>query len=113
MESMGQVSYEYEAPTGFPDRSDYWLSAVSVMHRLNFAIALVENRIPDMAVHMAKLERRAHAASMDAWEKALGSVLGAANTRLVHAAPTRGSASEQTFQAYLTLLLGSPEFQHK
>ena len=37
---MGQPLYQYQPPTGFPDRSDHWISNGSVVERLNFAIAL-------------------------------------------------------------------------
>jgi uncharacterized protein (DUF1800 family) len=112
MELMGQVSYQCEAPTGFPDRSDYWLSAIGVLHRLRFAISLVDNQIPDMFVDVAKLEARVRGSTANTWERALATISGEANTRLVHIQRDR-SATSTGFARNLTLLLGSPEFQHK
>ena len=48
---MGQPLYQYQPPTGFPDRADQWMSNGSVVERLNFAVALSEGRIPGTTVH--------------------------------------------------------------
>jgi uncharacterized protein (DUF1800 family) len=49
---MGQPLYQYQAPTGFPDRADYWMSDGAIVARLNFAVALTSNRIPDTRVSL-------------------------------------------------------------
>jgi len=43
---MGQPLYQCQPPTGYPDWSGYWMSNGAVLERLNFVVALVENRIP-------------------------------------------------------------------
>lgn len=50
---MGQPLYQYQAPTGFPDRADFWTTDGSLVARLNFAISLVGGRIPDTRVSLA------------------------------------------------------------
>ncbi len=45
---MGQPIYQYVAPTGFPDRADYWLSDGSLIERINFAVNLTSNKLPDV-----------------------------------------------------------------
>ena len=47
---MGQPLYQYQLPTGFPDRADQWMSSGSVVERLNFAVALSSNKIPGTTV---------------------------------------------------------------
>src|SRR5574342_985760 len=47
---MGQPLYQYQPPTGFPDRADYWMSNGSTIERLNFVVALCANRIPGTTV---------------------------------------------------------------
>ena len=37
---MGQPLYQYQAPTGYPDRASQWTSSGSLVERLNFGIAL-------------------------------------------------------------------------
>jgi uncharacterized protein (DUF1800 family) len=49
---MGQPLYQYQAPTGFPDRADHWMSDGALIARLNFAITLTSGRIPDTRVNL-------------------------------------------------------------
>jgi uncharacterized protein (DUF1800 family) len=49
---MGQTLYQYQPPTGFPDRAEQWTSSGSVVERLNFAVALAANRIPGTTVNL-------------------------------------------------------------
>lgn len=49
---MGQPLYQYQPPTGFPDRADHWMSNGSVIERLNFAVALTANWIPGTSVNL-------------------------------------------------------------
>jgi uncharacterized protein (DUF1800 family) len=50
---MGQPLYQFQAPTGFPDRADNWMSDGAIVARLNFAVTLTSNRIPDTRVSLA------------------------------------------------------------
>src|SRR5262249_13823658 len=47
---MGQPLYQCQPPTGYPDRGDHWMSNTAILERLNFVIALTENRIPGTSV---------------------------------------------------------------
>jgi uncharacterized protein (DUF1800 family) len=49
---MGQPLYQYQPPTGFPDRADYWMSDGALIARLNFAVSLGSGRIPDTRVSL-------------------------------------------------------------
>jgi len=42
---MGQKIYYYQAPTGFPDRSTYWINTGSLLSRMNFGLALATTRV--------------------------------------------------------------------
>lgn len=64
LERMGQPLYRYQAPTGFPDRSDFWMSNGLVLERINFAIALTGNRIQGTRVSLAGYNNDARAASL-------------------------------------------------
>ena len=35
---MGQPLYNYQAPTGFPDKAEFWVSSATVLNRVNFAL---------------------------------------------------------------------------
>ncbi len=42
---MGQKLYYYQAPTGFPDQAKYWVNTTSVLNRMNFGLAMANNKI--------------------------------------------------------------------
>ena len=52
---MGQQLYYYQAPTGFPDRGQYWINTGSLLNRMNFGLALAAQRIPGISFNLAAL----------------------------------------------------------
>ncbi|HVF50670.1 MAG TPA: DUF1800 domain-containing protein [Pyrinomonadaceae bacterium] len=60
---MGEPLYLYQAPTGYPDRADAWVNTGALLERLNFALALVGNRIPGTRVDLSRFVGRAANAS--------------------------------------------------
>jgi len=50
---MGQPIYQFVAPTGFPDRADYWLTDGTLIERINFAVNLTSNKLPDTRIQLA------------------------------------------------------------
>jgi uncharacterized protein (DUF1800 family) len=55
MDRMGQKIYYYQAPTGFPDRAQYWINTGALLNRMNFGLALVQQRIPGVKVNLLAL----------------------------------------------------------
>lgn len=43
--NMGQRFYNYQAPTGFPDRASFWINTSSLLSRMNFGIAYASNKL--------------------------------------------------------------------
>jgi uncharacterized protein (DUF1800 family) len=52
---MGQPLYAYQAPTGFPDRAEAWVSTGSLLVRMNFGLHLASGRVAGAAVDLAAL----------------------------------------------------------
>ena len=52
---MGQQMYYYQAPTGFPDRGQYWINTGSLLSRMNFGLALAAQRIPGIRFDLSAL----------------------------------------------------------
>ncbi|WP_342647717.1 DUF1800 domain-containing protein [Mucilaginibacter sp. CSA2-8R] len=52
---MGEKKYYYQAPTGFPDKGQYWINTGSLLNRMNFGLALASSRIPGVKVDLAAL----------------------------------------------------------
>ena len=55
LERMGQPLYAYEAPTGYPDRADFWVNAGSLLNRMNFGLTLASERLRGVSVDLAGL----------------------------------------------------------
>jgi hypothetical protein len=52
---MGQRMYYYQAPTGFPDKGQYWINTGALLNRMNFGLALATQRIPGITFDLAAL----------------------------------------------------------
>lgn len=57
MNRMGQKVYYYQAPTGFPDRGQYWINTGALLNRMNFGLALAQQRIPGVTINLAALNK--------------------------------------------------------
>jgi uncharacterized protein (DUF1800 family) len=63
---MGERMYYYQAPTGFPDRGDYWINTGSLLNRMNFGLALASQRIPGVTFNLASLNNNHEPESAEA-----------------------------------------------
>jgi uncharacterized protein (DUF1800 family) len=52
---MGQKMYYYQAPTGFPDKGQYWINTGALLNRMNFGLALAAQKIPGVKINLAAL----------------------------------------------------------
>lgn len=63
---MGQQMYYYQAPTGFPDRGQYWINTGSLLNRMNFGLALASQRIPGITFNLAAMNNNHEPESAEA-----------------------------------------------
>jgi len=56
LQKMGEPLYAFQAPTGYPDTAEDWVNTGALLERLNFAVALVSNRIPGTKVNLKQFE---------------------------------------------------------
>jgi len=54
---MGQRLYFYAAPTGFPDRGNYWINTGSLLNRMNFGLAFATGKIPGVKLDVLALNQ--------------------------------------------------------
>ena len=52
---MGERMYNYQAPTGFPDRGQYWINTGSLLNRMNFGLAFAGGRIQGISLDLIAL----------------------------------------------------------
>jgi uncharacterized protein (DUF1800 family) len=69
---MGEPLYGYIAPTGYPDTAEDWVNTGALLERMNFAVALASNRIPQTKVNLKKYEA---ASKQEILNKAVGDLL--------------------------------------
>ncbi len=62
---MGQRFYYYQAPTGFPDKSTFWINTGSLLNRMNFGLAFASGKIPGIKVDLPALNQHREPESAD------------------------------------------------
>lgn len=53
---MGEPLYGYQAPTGYPDKAEDWVNTGALLERMNFAVALASNQIPQTRVNLGQFD---------------------------------------------------------
>lgn len=72
---MGQKMYYYQAPTGFPDRGQYWINTGALLNRMNFGLALASQRIPGIKFNLASLNNNHEPESAEAALATYGKII--------------------------------------
>lgn len=62
---MGQRFYYYQAPTGFPDRANFWINSGALLNRMNFGLALATQKIPGVRLNLLALNENHEPESAD------------------------------------------------
>ncbi|HEV2666408.1 MAG TPA: DUF1800 domain-containing protein [Blastocatellia bacterium] len=55
MTQMGEGLFMCQPPTGYPDTAERWVNTGALLERMNFALALSDNRIPGARVNLQNL----------------------------------------------------------
>lgn len=119
---MGQPLFQYQAPTGYPDRASNWINSGTLLARMNFSMALAANRIPGTQLDLAALAPSDDSQSL--WEHLVDRTLGGSVSPETESAVMKSvgdlskiesgypkNSSKTTLIA--ALLLGSPDFQRR
>jgi uncharacterized protein (DUF1800 family) len=65
LQKMGETPYGYQAPTGYGDTAEDWVNTGALLERLNYAIALSSNRIPNTKVDLSKFDAKDKSKMLD------------------------------------------------
>ena len=65
LQKMGEPLYGYQAPTGYPDTAEDWVNTGALLERMNFAVALSSNRIPQVKVNLSKFSANSRQAILN------------------------------------------------
>jgi uncharacterized protein (DUF1800 family) len=55
LQRMGQPLYGFQTPNGYADVAENWVNTGALLERMNFALALVSNRIPGTRVDLSRM----------------------------------------------------------
>jgi Protein of unknown function (DUF1800) len=100
IEKMGQKLYFYQAPTGFPDKGQFWINSGLLLQRLNFGIDLANNKIGGVKVNPLKM---LHNHEPESLEDALNKIFA----KLLPTLDSDASIEK------LLALANTPEFENK
>jgi uncharacterized protein (DUF1800 family) len=109
LQGLGMPLYMAQPPTGYIDRADVWVNTGALLNRMNFAMALVNNRLRGVRVDLAPIIGRNPPEIAAARDALLASLLSNEVSDSTRATIEKGG--EVTQVAALTL--GSPEFQRR
>jgi uncharacterized protein (DUF1800 family) len=131
---LGEPLYQQQPPTGYPDVAEAWVNTGALLNRLNFALALAQNRIPGVQVDLGRAlgtaDRHKPQQVLDALLASLlqgqvrpetRTVLAAQldNPEIIRATPDDRKAAggrpaaNTDVDKLAALVLGSPEFQRR
>ena len=105
LRELGMPLYACQPPTGYSDRADAWVNTGALLARMNFAVTLVGNRLPGVAVDLREADRPNGAPVRDLFERLVVEP-GSATTR-------KTLADTTSPEHFAILALGSPEFQRQ
>ena len=119
---MGQPFFQYQAPTGYPDRASNWINSGTLLARMNFSMALAANRIRGTQLDLEALTPSED--SGEVWDHLVRRTLGGSVSAQTEAAVRKsldglngaGGGNPRNFPRttlMAALLLGSPEFQRR
>ena len=52
---MEQKIYHYQAPTGFPDKAQYWINTGALLNRMNFGLSVASKQMRGIQTNLLKL----------------------------------------------------------
>jgi len=113
---MGEPLYSFQAPTGYSENSQDWVSSGALIARLNFALDLTNGRIPDVDISREALFQGLPVDDKAAWLSRLEDLtlhgdISASTQKTMQSQIKTGAPFDAAKMG--ALLLGSPEFQRR
>jgi len=103
---LGQPLYRKQEPTGYSSANAEWVNSAALLARMNFAIALADNRVPGVKVDTERFRvDPAEAARQLLFREATKETIASINNALMQKEPTAALVAG--------LVLGSPDFQRR
>jgi uncharacterized protein (DUF1800 family) len=110
---MGEKKYYYQAPTGFPDRGNYWINTGSLLNRMNFGLALAAGRVPGIEVDLLALNNGHEPESAMAALNIYGKILLPERDLAENEKRLTPMLNNEGLAQAVGIIIGSPEFQRR
>jgi uncharacterized protein (DUF1800 family) len=107
---LGQPLYRKVEPTGYPNSGEEWGTSADLLGRMNFALALTQNKIPGVRVDRARFAQEGKGDLKTVAEQILAADLSPSTRAAIEA---QEQAKEPTPALLAGLVLGSPDFQKR
>lgn len=109
IERMGEPLYGFQTPNGYSDAAESWVNTGGLLERMNFGLALANNRVQGTTVSLANTNG-AQAKVMDEYLKTIlgGEISSATRETLLKQLEPSDPATK-----VVGLILGTPEFQRQ
>ena len=106
---MGEPLYGFQTPNGYSDAAENWVNTGALLERMNFGLALANNRIPGTRVNLSTLNGD-QAKVMDEYLKTLlsGEISSATRETLLKQLDPADPVTK-----VVGLILGTPDFQRQ
>ena len=103
LNELGQPLYRKVEPTGYSSRNEEWINSAALLGRMNFALALAQNKVPGAKSQVSGTREQLEAQLIPAG-------LSASTREVIEHALKEKEAKPDLIAG---LLLGSPEFQRR
>jgi len=106
---MGEPLYGFQTPNGYSDAAQSWVNTGGLLERMNFGLALANNRVQGTSVSLSKTNGE-QAKVMDEYLKTIlaGEISAATRETLLKQLEPSDPATK-----VVGLILGTPEFQRQ
>ena len=106
---MGEPLYGFQTPNGYSDAAESWVNTGGLLERMNFGLALADNRIQGTTVNLSKSNSE-QAKLMDEYLKTIlaGEISAATRETLLKQLEPSDPVTK-----VVGLILGTPEFQRQ
>ena len=106
---MGEPLYGFQTPNGYSDAAESWVNTGGLLERMNFGLALANNRVQGTRVSLSKVNGE-QAKVMDEYLKSIlaGEISAATRETLLKQLEPSDPATK-----VVGLILGTPEFQRQ
>ena len=113
LQQLGMPLYMVQPPTGYADTTETWVNTGGLVNRMNFALALVQNKVQGVSVDLTTMAGRSGDAGDDQTGAARDRLMRTVLQDNVSAATTATLGKAKDITQLTALVLGAPEFQKK